>query len=80
VEDGVARIDLVYSMEFGGPAAGMKMSAHGTGGGTMRYELASKLAIGTETRTMMKFTVDGPDGVLELEMVSKESQSMRLNR
>jgi hypothetical protein len=80
VEDGVARIDLVYSMDFGGPTPGVKMSAHGTGGGTMRYDLARKLAIGSETRTMMKFTIESPDGVLEMEMVSQESQSMRVNR
>lgn len=77
VEAGVARIQQLYSMDFGTPAGAMKMAAEGTGGGTLLYEVQSRTLLSSETSMLMKMTLEAADGVLEMEMNSRQSQSTR---
>lgn len=77
VDDGVARIQQIYSMDFGTPAGAMKMSAEGSGGGTMLYEVATQTLLSSDTGTLMKMTIETAEGVIEIQVNSKQSQKMR---
>ncbi len=77
VEGGVARIQQIYSMNFGTPAGAIKMSAEGSGGGTLQYEVLTKTLLSSESGTLMKFILDTHEGVVEMQMNSKQSQKMR---
>ena len=77
VEGGVARIQQIHSMNFGAPTGAIKMSAEGSGGGTLHYEIFTKTLLSSETGTLMKLILDTPEGLIELQMNSKHSQKMR---
>jgi hypothetical protein len=77
VEGGVARIQQIYGMDFGTPAGAMKMAAEGTGGGTMLYEVATQTLLSSDTGTLMRITLDTPEGLVEVQLNSKQSQTMR---
>lgn len=77
VDAGVARVQQVYSMDFGTPAGPMKMTAVGSGGGTLLYEMASQTLLSSETGTLMRMTLEAADGVLEIELNSRQTQTMR---
>lgn len=77
VEAGVARVQQVYSLDFGTPKGAMKIAAEGTGGGTMLYEVASQTLLSNEAGMLMKMTLDAADGVIEVEMNTKQSQTTR---
>lgn len=74
VEDGVARIQQVYSMDFGSPPGALKMTAEGAGGGTTFYETATQTIKSADASTLMKLTLEGPDGVIEVQMNSRQTQ------
>jgi hypothetical protein len=74
VEDGLARIQQVYSMDFGSPPGALKMTAEGAGGGTMLYEVATQTVRSGDANTLIKLTLDGPDGVIEVQLNSRQTQ------
>ncbi|MFP8777497.1 hypothetical protein [Hydrogenophaga sp. RWCD_12] len=74
VDDGVARVEMVYVMEFGVPDGPVKIDATGTGGGTMVYDIAAKIARSVETNTLMTIVADVPDGTLEFQMNTRQTQ------
>ncbi|WP_396268128.1 hypothetical protein [Ideonella sp.] len=77
VDDGIARVQQIYSMDFINPAGAMKMTAEGSGGGTMLYEVSTQTLLSTETGTLMKMTIETAEGVIEIQANSKESQTTR---
>lgn len=77
VEDGVARIQQVFTLGLGSAPAGMKMSAEGSGGGSLRYDTRSRTVLDSENGTLTTVTIDAPDGVLELRMNAKQTQRLR---
>ena len=54
-----------------------QQAAEGTGGGTMLYEVASQTLLSNEAGMLMKMTLDAADGVIEVEMNTKQSQTTR---
>ena len=77
VENGVATVQQTYSMDFGTPAGPMKMTADGSGGGTLLYEVATKTIISNQSNSFMNFVLDSAEGVLAMNLSSKELQSIR---
>lgn len=77
VNEGIANIQQIFSMEFGAPAGPIKMAADGSGGGTLLYELATKTLRSSDTGMLMKLTLDTPEGVLELKLNSRTVQKTR---
>ena len=77
VEEGIARIQQTYSMDFSNPAGVMKMNAEGSGGGTMLYEVSTQTLLSSETGTLMKMTIETAEGVIEIHANSKESRTTR---
>ena len=77
VKDGQARIEMVYVMEFGVPEGPVKIEATGTGGGTLHYDIAAKIARRIETNTLMTVLTHVPDGTLELQMNTRQTQQMQ---
>ncbi len=76
IEGDVARVQQIYSMTFGTPSGAIKMKAEGSGGGTMLYQISTKTLLSSETGTLMKFVLDAPEGVIEIQLNSRESQKM----
>lgn len=74
VADGLARVEMVYVMEFGVPEGPVKIDATGAGGGTMVYDIATKIARSIETNTLMTIVADVPDGTLEFQMNTRQTQ------
>lgn len=77
VSDGVARVEMVYVMEFGVPDGPVKIEATGAGGGTMLYDMNARLARSVETNTLMTIVTDAPDGRLEFQMNTRQTQQTR---
>ena len=77
VADGLAKVEMVYVMEFGVPEGPVKIEASGTGGGTMLYDMAAKLARSVETNTLMTIVAEVPDGTLEFQMNTRQTQKTR---
>lgn len=75
VEAGVARVQQVYGMDFGVPDGPLRLRADGSGSGTLRYEVATRTLLSSESHTLMKLVFDGPDGVVEAQMVGRQSQT-----
>jgi hypothetical protein len=78
VENGVARIQQVFTMDFGAGPAETKVTADGSGGGTIAFDMNSKTVLSTESITIMRMQVDAPDGTVEIRMNSKQVQSSRM--
>lgn len=77
VTDGIAHIQQIYSMGFGTPTGGMMVTAEGSGGGTMLYEIATQILLSSETSTMMKVVLEVAGGVIEVQVNSKQSRKTR---
>lgn len=77
VEDGLARIQQVYSMEFGAPASGLTMRAEGSGGGHLLYDIASRTVASGETGMLVKITLDTPEGLIEVHLDTRQTRRMR---
>jgi hypothetical protein len=74
VQDGQARVEMVYVMTFGVPDGPVKIEATGTGGGTLVYDIAARVTRQLETRTLMTVRAQVPDGTLEFEMNTRQTQ------
>lgn len=77
VTDGVAKVEMVYVMEFGIPQGPVKLTASGTGGGTLLYDIAGRIARSIESNTLMTIVAEVPDGTLEFQMNTRQTQNMR---
>ena len=77
VNQGVAKIEMVYVMEFGLPQGPVKLTASGTGGGTLLYDIAGRTARSIESSTLMTIVAEAHDGTLEFQMNSRQTQQMR---
>lgn len=77
VDDGVARIQQTYIMDFMNPSGAMKMTAEGSGGGTMFYEVSTQTLLSSEAGTLMKMTIETAEGTIEIQAKLKESQTTR---
>lgn len=77
VADGVATIEMLYVMEFGIPQGPVKLTASGTGGGTLLYDIAGRMARSIESNTLMTIVAEVPDGTLEFQMNTRQMQQMR---
>lgn len=76
VSDGTARIELLYVLDFGVPEGPVRIEARGTGGGTMRYDVAAKVVRSMETRTLMTVLAHVPDGTLEFQMNTHQARTV----
>ena len=74
VENGVATIQQIYTMDFGTAPNGMKMTADGTGGGSMLYDTRGRTVVSNASSTMMQMTLEMQDGTVEVRMNSKQTQ------
>jgi hypothetical protein len=74
VQDGQARVEMVYVMTFGVPDGPVAIEASGTGGGTLVYDIAARVTRQMDTRTLMTVRARVPDGTLEFEMNSRQTQ------
>lgn len=77
LDDGVATIEMIYTMSFGTASGPVGVQASGSGGGTMSYETATRSVLGSDTNTMMEFIADVPDGKLRIEMAARQRQTTR---
>lgn len=77
VTDGVAKVEMVYVMEFGLPQGPVRLTASGTGGGTLLYDIAGRMARSIESSTLMTIVAEVPDGTLEFQMNTRQTQQMR---
>lgn len=77
VADGVAKVEMVYVLEFDSPAAGLKLKADGSGGGVMLYEVATRTALSIKSTIVMTFSADTPEGVIEVRMNTQQFQSTK---
>ena len=77
VTDGVAKVEMVYVMEFGVPQGPVRLTASGTGGGTLLYDIAGRIARSIESSTLMTIVAEVPDGTLEFQMNTRQTQNMR---
>lgn len=74
VQDGQARVEMVYVMSFGVPDGPVTIEASGTGGGTLVYDIAARVTRQMDTRTLMTVRAQVPDGTLEFEMNTRQTQ------
>lgn len=77
VTDGVAKVEMVYVMEFGLPQGPVRLTASGTGGGTLLYDIAGRVARSIESSTLMTIVAEVPDGTLEFQMNTRQTQQMQ---
>lgn len=68
VENGIARVQLVYDLDFSAPVKGMKMSAEGTGRGSMLYDVRTQMPPSSVSDISMKILFDLPDGLIEVRL------------
>lgn len=74
VEDGVAQIEMVYAMDFDAPQGPGRIDASGSGGGTLDYDVAAQRVRTMQTNTLMRITVGLPDGTLEVQANTRQTQ------
>lgn len=74
VKDGMAQVEMGYVMAFGVPDGPVKIEATGTGGGTLVYDIAARVARHIETNTLMTVVTHMPDGALEFQMNTRQTQ------
>lgn len=74
VKEGMAQVEMVYVMAFGVPDGPVKIEATGTGGGTLVYDIAARVARRIETNTLMTIVTHMPDGTLEFQMNTRQTQ------
>jgi hypothetical protein len=77
ITDGVAKVEMVYVMEFGIPQGPVRLTASGTGGGTLLYDIAGRMARSIESNTLMTIVAEVPDGTLEFQMNTRQTQQMQ---
>jgi hypothetical protein len=77
VRDGQAHVEMVYVLEFGNPEGPMKIEASGTGGGSLVYDIAQRVARRMETNTLMNVIAHVPDGTLEFQMNTRQTQQLQ---
>jgi hypothetical protein len=78
VDNGVARIQQVYSMDFGMPSAPVTIKAEGSGGGTMFYDTKRRVMVSSESGSLIRLVIDAAEGVLEMQVNSRETQKTTL--
>jgi hypothetical protein len=77
IDDGIARIQQIHSMDFGLAPSGMKMSADGSGGGSMLYDTRSRTVLSNDSFTLMRMTFEMPEGIVEVRMNLNQLQQTR---
>ena len=79
VDDGLARIQQTFTLHFNiSPATDKgRVTAQGTGGGKMVYDTLNHRVSESETVMLMKFLIESPDGLLEMQSTAKESTKAR---
>ncbi len=77
IQDGTARIEMLYVMDFGIPNGPIKLEASGTGGGMMLYDVASKVVRRNETSTLMTVLIHMADGTMEQQINMRQTQNMK---
>lgn len=77
IEKGIATVQQIYTMDFGSAPGGTKMTADGSGGGSMLYEIGSRTILSNQSSTLMKVILEMPEGVVEIRMSSKQVQQTR---
>jgi hypothetical protein len=55
----------------------LKLSADGSGGGSMLYDVATRTLLSNESGSLMKMLLETPEGTLEYQMDARNRQSMR---
>ncbi len=76
--DGIAHIELLYTMDFDSPGGGPQMRADGSGGGLMLYDTRQQLVRSAESSTLMNLRMELPEGSIELRVASKSRQTQQL--
>lgn len=76
VHDGVAQIDMVYTLSFQGDDA-VALQAGGSGHGTLNYEVATQTMLSSVSETTITFVTDTNDGKLQFETATRQQQTMR---
>lgn len=78
VKEDIAEIDMVYVMDFGTPDQPMRIKAHGSGAGAMRYDTQRQLILSTTDHSMMNMELDMPEGVVKVQVLNQQKQVARL--
>jgi hypothetical protein len=77
VENGVARVQQIYNMDFGSPPSEFKLTAQGSGHGMMFYDTATRILLSSEVGLLMKATFETADGVIETQINTSQTQKTR---
>ena len=78
VENGIARIQMVYGMDFSTPVRGMKMTAEGTGRGSMLYDVRTQMPPSSVSDISMKMLIDLPEGLIEVRFNAMQTLNNHL--
>lgn len=78
VKDNIAEIDMVYVMDFGTPDQPMRIKAHGSGAGAMRYDTQQQLILSTTDHSLMDMELEMPEGVIKVQVINQQKQVARL--
>ncbi len=78
VKDNIAEIDMVYVMDFGTPDQPMRIKAHGSGAGAMRYDTQHQLILSTTDHSLMDMELELPEGVIKVQVMNQQKQVARL--
>jgi len=78
VRDDIAEIDMVYVMDFGTPDQPMRIKAHGSGAGAMRYDTQHQLILSTTDHSLMDMELEMPEGVIKVQVMNQQKQVARL--
>ncbi len=78
IKDDIAEIDMVYVMDFGTPDQPMRIKAHGSGAGAMRYDTQRQLILSTTDHSLMDMELEMPEGVIKVQVMNQQKQVARL--
>ncbi|HEX5737594.1 MAG TPA: hypothetical protein VFY22_03730 [Hydrogenophaga sp.] len=78
IKEDIAEIDMVYVMDFGTPEQPMRIKAHGSGAGAIRYDTQRQLILSTTDHSLMNMELEMPEGVIKVQVVNQQKQVARL--
>ena len=78
IKEDIAEIDMVYVMDFGTPDKPMRIKAHGSGAGAMRYDTQRQLILSTTDHSLMDMELEMPEGVIKVQVMNQQKQVARL--
>ncbi|MFN4329051.1 MAG: hypothetical protein ACK4FF_09250 [Limnobacter sp.] len=75
VKDGIANVRQVYTMGVATEPRGWSCSGEGSGNGSILYDTRSNTILSAESITVMRMRLEGSDGVIEMRLSGKQTES-----